>query len=144
MAKRSHTLRLDGEKIQLRLTVAGQRVLRETYQEEPLQVILGAAADGEKMAALLEEALNWKGNENRISDGEELYDLLVDHGWNGQAQFGGLAFDIAVQSGLISPEQGEKLKQSIAQAVEQAFQCLEEEESGEEEDGNPPFLEERR
>jgi hypothetical protein len=102
-----------------------------------LQIILESAADAEKMAALLEAALNWSGSENTIRSGEELYDRLVDEGWSGQAQFGGLAFDIAAASGLVSPEQARQLKQSVAQAVEEAFQMLEEDG----EDGNDPFPE---
>lgn len=139
MAKRSYGLMVDGQRVQLRLTVAGQRALRERYQEEPLQTILAAAGDGEKMAALLEAALNWEGNRNGIHNGEELYDLLVDEGWSGQVRFGGLAFDIAAQSGLISQEQAEQLKASIAQAVEEAFQMLDGEE--EQERGEAPLLE---
>jgi hypothetical protein len=98
--------------------------------------VLSAAGDGERMAALLEAALNWAGNHNEIQDGEELYDLLVDNGWSGQVEFGGLAFDIAAQSGLISREQAEQLKGSIAQAVEDAFQGLEQPEK---EEKNDPF-----
>jgi hypothetical protein len=136
MAKRCYPLRLDGQTVQLRLTVAGQRMLRERYQEDVLQTVLSAAGDGERMAALLEAALNWAGNHNEIQDGEELYDLLVDNGWSGQVDFGGLAFDIAAQSGLISKEQAEQLKNSIAQAVEDAFQGLEQPEK---EEKNDPF-----
>lgn len=124
MAKRFYALNLDGQKLCLRLTVAGQRTLRERFQEETLQTVLGAAGDSERMAALLDAALNWPGSGNQVTDGEVLYDLLVDQGWNGQVQFGGLAFDIAAQSGLISAEQAEQLKASIAQAVEDAFRLL--------------------
>lgn len=125
--KRFYTLRLDGCTLALRLTVAGQRTLRERFGEEPLQIMLSAVTDGEKLAAVLDAALNWKGNDNSIRDGEALYDLLVDQGWSGQQQLGGLAFDIAAASGLISEQQAERLKGSIAQAVEEAFSLLEEE-----------------
>lgn len=135
--KRAYILHLDGEQVRLRLTVAGQRSLRERFGEDSLQIILESAADAEKMAALLEAALNWSGSENTIRSGEELYDRLVDEGWSGQAQFGGLAFDIAAASGLVSPEQAQQLKQAVAQAVEEAFQMLEEDG----EDGDDPFPE---
>jgi hypothetical protein len=135
--KRAYILHLDGEQVRLRLTVAGQRSLRERFGEDSLQIILESAADAEKMAALLEAALNWSGSENTIRSGEELYDRLVDEGWSGQAQFGGLAFDIAAASGLVSPEQARQLKQAVAQAVEEAFQMLEEDG----EDGDDPFPE---
>jgi hypothetical protein len=135
--KRAYILHLDGEQVRLRLTVAGQRSLRERFGEDSLQIILESAADAEKMAALLEAALNWSGSENTIRSGEELYDRLVDEGWSGQAQFGGLAFDIAAASGLVSPEQARQLTQVVAQAVEEAFQMLEEDG----EDGDDPFPE---
>jgi hypothetical protein len=60
----------------------------------------------------------------------------VDEGWSGQEQFGGLAFDIAAVSGLISAEQARQLKGSVAQAVENAFQLLDEE-AGDEGDPFP-------
>jgi hypothetical protein len=84
------------------------------------------------MAAVLEAALNWSGSENPIRDGEELYDALVDEGWSGQEQFGALAFDIAAASGLISAQQARQLKESLREAVEQAFQTLEEEQDEDE------------
>lgn len=135
MAKRYYPLNLDGEQVQLRLTVAGQRALREEFQEEAMQTVLSAAGDCDRMAALLHAALNWKGNGNAIQDGGELYDRLVDEGWGGQAQFGGLAFDIAAASGLISQAQAVQLKTSLEQAVEDIFRQLEE---GEEAPGEAP------
>ena len=42
-----------------------------------------AATDSRRMVALLEEALNWEGNENPVTDGERFYDLLVDQGYCG-------------------------------------------------------------
>ncbi len=126
MAKKCYALTVDGKKVRLRLTVAGQRLLRERYEQDIMQTVLDAASDGEKLAALLEAALNWKDSGNPILDGEELYDLLVDEGWSGQERFGGLALDIAGASGLFSAGQVERMKASIAQAVEEAFQSLEE------------------
>lgn len=131
--KRAYVLRLDGEQVWLRLTVSGQRSLRERFGQDALQTVVEAVADGEKMAALLDAALNWGGNENTIRDGEVLYDRLVDEGWSGQERFGALAFDIAAHSGLISLQQAQKLKQSMAEAVENAFRVLDEEEDEEEE-----------
>lgn len=76
------------------------------------------------MAALLEEALNWEGSGNPVTDGEVFYDLLVDQGYCGQVQFSGLAFDIAVASGLMTADQAGQLKRSVAQAVEDVFAHL--------------------
>ena len=76
------------------------------------------------MAALLEEALNWENSGNPVTDGEVFYDLLVDQGYCGQIQFSGLAFDIAVASGLMTAQQAGQLKTSVAQAVEEVFANL--------------------
>lgn len=134
--KRAYTLHLDGVQLRLRLTVGAQRSLREQFDEDTLQIVLESAADAVKMSALLEAALNWPGNENAIRSGEELWERLVDEGWSGQEQFGGLAFDIAAASGLLSQDQARQLRQAVAQAVESAFELLEED-SGEEGDPFP-------
>lgn len=135
--KRAYILHLDGVQLRLRLTVGAQRSLREQFNEDSLQLVLESAADAVKMSALLEAALNYPGSENAIRSGEELWERLVDEGWSGQEQFGGLAFDIAAASGLLSQEQARQLKESMAQAVEQAFRLLDREEEDDEEDPFP-------
>lgn len=122
--KRTYQITVGGETYQLRLTLGGQRALRQQFDEEALQTVLEAAVDGERMAAVLQQALNWEGNHNAITSGEELYDRLVDCGWAGQADFGELAFQIAAESGLISREQAKKLKESVLNTVNAAFDAL--------------------
>lgn len=124
MAKRTYDIKANGEVYRLRLTLGGQRMLRRQFDEDTLETVLGAAVDGERMAAVLQQALNWDGNDNRITDGEALYDLLVDCGWSGQEAFGALAFEIAAESGLISREQAEKLKATVKENVVRAFDGL--------------------
>lgn len=124
MSRKYHNLRLGDAQYHLRLTIRGQKNLAERFQEDALQTVLTAAADSRRMAALLEEALNWEGSGNPITDGEAFYDLLVDQGYCGQVRFGGLAFDIAVASGLMTADQAGQLKTSVAQAVEQVFAHL--------------------
>ncbi len=136
MAKRTYTVTAGGERFELRLTLGGQRALRRQFEEETLQTVLGAAADSERMAAVLQQALCWEGNRNSIRDGEVFYDFLVDCGWSGQEDFGALAFDLAAESGLISREQAKKLKQAVLETVQQAFEELS---GNEEEDENGPF-----
>ncbi|MCC8099231.1 MAG: hypothetical protein LIO78_04080 [Clostridiales bacterium] len=123
--KRVYNLRVGGQDYRLRLTLGGQKRLKERFAEETLQTVLSAAGDGECMAALLGEALSWEGSGNPITDGEAFYDLLVDCGYAGQEAFGGLAFDIAACSGLISEGQARMLKKTLAEAVDQAFQQVE-------------------
>lgn len=124
MSKRCYSLNLDGCSLQLRLTVAGQRALRQKFHEDTLQTVLSAVSDSDKLAALLDAALNWPGNHNQISDGETLVDALVDFGWSGPADFASLAFNIAAHSGLISPDQALALQNSIQLAVHHAFDSL--------------------
>ena len=121
MSRKYHTLRLGDDQYRLRLTIRGQNNLRERFQEDTIQTVLGAATDSRRMVALLEEALNWEGNENPVTDGERFYDLLVDQGYCGQIQFSGLAFDIAACSGLVTAEQAKTLKESVAKAVTDAY-----------------------
>lgn len=136
MSRTFHSLRLGEEQFRLRLTIRGQKNLSQRFQEDTLQTILTAPGDSARMAALLEEALNWEGSGNTVTDGEAFYDLLVDHGYRGQIQFSGLALDIAVTSGLVTPEQAGRLKRSVAQAVEEVFSSLDRPREAEE---APPF-----
>ena len=132
MSRKYHTLRLGDDQYRLRLTIRGQNNLRERFQEDTIQTVLGAATDSRRMVALLEEALNWEGNENPVTDGERFYDLLVDQGYCGQIQFSGLAFDIAACSGLGTAEQAKTLKESVAKAVTDAYADIREGKEAEE------------
>lgn len=132
MSRKYHTLRLGDDQYRLRLTIRGQNNLRERFQEDTIQTVLGAATDSRRMVALLEEALNWEGHENAVTDGERFYDLLVDQGYCGQIQFSGLAFDIAACSGLVTAEQAKTLKESVAKAVTDAYADIREGKEAEE------------
>ena len=132
MSRKYHTLRLGDDQYRLRLTIRGQNNLRERFKEDTIQTVRGAATDSRRMVALLEEALNWEGNENPMTDGERFYDLLVDQGYCGQIQFSGLAFDIAACSGLVTAEQAKTLKESVAKAVTDAYADIREGKEAEE------------
>ena len=128
MSRKYHTLRLGDDQYRLRLTIRGQNNLRERFQEDTIQTVLGAATDSRRMVA----ALNWEGHENAVTDGERFYDLLVDQGYCGQIQFSGLAFDIAACSGLVTAEQAKTLKESVAKAVTDAYADIREGKEAEE------------
>ena len=132
MSRKYHTLRLGDDQYRLRLTIRGQNNLRERFQEDTIQTVLGAATHSRRMVALLQEALNCEGNENPVTDGERFYDLLVDQGYCGQIQFSGLAFDIAACSGLVTAEQAKTLKESVAKAVTDAYADIREGKEAEE------------
>lgn len=120
--KRSYLpLVVEGTEYGLRLTIAGQRRLRERWQEEILQFLLSAATEPEKLCDLLTQALSWPGSGNPLTDGGELYDRLVDAGWRGQERFAALTFDLGEASGLLTREQADQLTQAVARALDAAF-----------------------
>lgn len=125
MARTYYLLRLEGQEYRLRLTLRGQRQLKDRFGEETLETVLLAAGDAERMCALLGEALSWPESGNPVTDGETFYDLLVDGGYRGQERFGALAFDIAVASGLMTEEQARQLKESLRTALRQVYTRLE-------------------
>ena len=52
MSRKYHTLRLGDDQYRLRLTIRGQNNLRERFQEDTIQTVLGAATDSRRMVAL--------------------------------------------------------------------------------------------
>lgn len=97
-------LKIDGKNItaKFRITLGGQRALKEKYDGEVLNLIFQAIDNAEIMADVFTEALNYRGNENQITDGEEMYDLLVDNGCAGVGDFAEILFGIAAKSGIVS------------------------------------------
>ena len=82
MARRCYKLNLNGVDYKLRLTLAGQKAIRERDPETPiLAALMSALDDPDEMAFILSTALNWDGNENKITSGEALYDEMVDAGY---------------------------------------------------------------
>ena len=126
MTKRYYSLRLGDTEYRLRLTMAGQRALKERWGEDILSFLFSAAIDAEKCCDLLGQCLSWPDSGNPVTDGEALYDLLVDEGWQGQEAFAALVFDLGAESGLLRREQAEKLTAAVQNAYCQAFAALEE------------------
>lgn len=126
MTKRCYSLMLGDTEYRLRLTMAGQRALKERWGEDILPFLFSAATDAEKFCALLTQCLCWAGNDNPITDGEELYDRMVDEQWQGQEAFAGLIFQLAVVSGLLNQAQAETLNAAVQKAYRHAFDALEE------------------
>lgn len=125
MARRCYELCLDGTVYKLRLTLKGQKALMERSPGSPaLACVMGAIDDAEDLVALLTEALNWEGNENPIHDGEELYDLLVDNGYAGNAAFMDLVFSIAHNAGLISWDEMNKLQRATGVMLQRNIDSL--------------------
>ena len=87
-------LKVDGKNIvaKFRITLGGQKVLKEKYDTEILNLIFQAIDNAEIMADIFGE----------ITDGEEMYDVLVDNGIAGVGDFAEILFGIATKSGLVS------------------------------------------
>lgn len=115
--------------VSFRLTLKAQVELKNKYNESAMSTIFSAVDDAEKLADLLTQALNYKGNENTITDGEELYDILVDNGYVGTEKFMGLVVDIGTTSGLLTKEQGEKIVKMSSGLIDEALEEMEESEA---------------
>ena len=109
------TLERDDEQLEvkLRLTVGGQLNLKKRFKENALATILDAGEDVEKCVAVLQEALRFKGNENKIQNGEELYDILVENGYKDYEGFGEVMLGIGVASGICSEEKKKKVLDNV-------------------------------
>ena len=115
----------DATELNFRLTLGGQQALKKKYKESALSTLFSAVDDGEVLAVVMTEALSYKGNTNPITDGVEVYDLLVDEGYAGAEGFTEIAMNIAAASGLISQEQAEqviaKAKGAMDKALDEIF-----------------------
>lgn len=124
MTRKCCELSAGGETFRLRLTMAGQKALREQWEEDILSFLLTAAGEPERLCSLLTQALNWPDSGNAVTDGGALYDALVDEGWQGQTRFAALVFQLGTVSGVLTPEQARQLTQAVEQTFQQAFQQL--------------------
>ncbi len=129
----------DGRKVGLRLTLAGQKAMKALDPDgNVIENIMAALDDPAAMGELLTQCLNWKGNENSIHDGEELYDALVDAGKAGVADFGGLILDICRGAGILRQEDCERVNRIITKAAKAQSKQLEDAAA---EDEGPPIQE---
>lgn len=107
--------------LSLRINVAAQKMLKKKYNEDAIASILSAVSDVDKMTYIFGLALNYKNNENAITDGEEFYDLLVDNGYAGQNDFMRLLTSVAAASGLISEKQKKQIDDFSEGVTDEAF-----------------------
>lgn len=140
MARNCYALRLGGNEYKLRLTLKGQKNLRQRNPETPIiAAIMSAVDDPEDMDALLTEALNWEGNSNTIHSGEELYDEMVDNGYSGSESFAQVVLGIAKNAGLLTEDERAKMERVTRKLLNASMDAFEEEltEEGEESPENP-------
>lgn len=148
MGRRSYIVKAGGGEFKLRLTLAGQKNLMAKNPDVSIMaLVMSAIDDPQDMENLLTEALNWEGNENAITEGAKLYDLMVDDGKCGTDYFADLVLNIAHNAGLIDDDERKKihrgivakLKKGIDNMFEDApeFADLSEDEEGGEGSDNP-------
>lgn len=126
MAKQCVKLELGDKVVKLRLTLRGQKAIREKYPDDSVMTtIMDAVDDPEAMDLVLTQALNFDGNDNKIRSGEALYDLLVDNGYEGQEDFLGLMMDIAKGAGLVTQDDRDKLSRVISKQIRMGMERLE-------------------
>ena len=122
--KKTYDITAGGQKLKLRLTRKGLKAIREELGKDPRSALVGAIGDPVDLAPILAAALSWKGNENPITDGEELYDLLVDEGYNGSDGFRELVFGLGTASGIWSAEEAQQLAASLKRAERAALEVI--------------------
>ena len=109
---RTYDRMLGNELYNFRLTVGAQKALEKKFGEQANQFVFACADSVEKMTYFLGAAASYQGNENPTTNGDEIYDLLVDDGVAGQDGFFGVA------SGIMS----EKFAGKSLAAVEKMMQ----------------------
>ena len=125
MGRQCVKLTLGDKEVKLRLTLRGQKALREKYPDDSvLSTIMDAVDDPDAMDLVLTQALNFEGSGNKVRSGEELYDLLVDNGYEGQEAFLGLMMDIAKNAGLVTQDDREKLGRVINKQIRMGMDRL--------------------
>ena len=143
MARQCYKLNLNGVDYKLRLTLAGQKALKERDPETPiLAILLGALDDPEDMDFVLSTALTWDGNENKIRSGEALYDEMVDAGYRGNEKFLEVVLGIAHNAGLLSDDERNKVRRATLRMLREGMDNIDsddEVEEGEESPENPPL-----
>lgn len=125
MARECYKLLLDGKEYKLRLTLKGQKALEEKFPGvAALGTVIGAVEDLDAMEAVLTQALNWKGNENEVLDGAELYDLMVDEGYCGADRFLAVMLGIAHNAGMISEDDRARIERATKRMIREGMKTL--------------------
>ena len=106
------------ETISLRLPFVAQSTLGKKYSKDTISLILAASTDNDIFVDVLTNALNWKGNANTITAGEELVEALIDEGIVcDDVSRVRLMIGIGKASGFISEAKGAALEREM-QAIE--------------------------
>lgn len=109
----------DGSKVNLtlRLDLAHLRQLKDETGSDPMELISDATSgDAVTLARILDAALNYRNNDNAITDGDELYDLLVDNDVCGLSGWAELLGKVVTVSGILTAKQMQGIRKKLKKA----------------------------
>ena len=110
---RSYEVKLNGKNYQLRITAGAQKELLKEKEKSFFEILFDCMTDSLNCIDVFDKALNFKGNENEIRTGEELYDEMVDAGYEGAERFYNVVLMTAKTSGIINEDQKKKLEKAM-------------------------------
>lgn len=115
-----YPIQLGDQEVTLRLTCGGLRKYLKEHTVEGctlLVSLMAATEDLDAMSALLTQALQHSGNQNRIKSGDELIDALIDSGMK-LIDIKALLLELFEESGIIDHEGRETLHSSVSTHAE--------------------------
>ena len=117
MSLNVHEIRLGEQVVTLRLTSKALMQFNLKHGVEgnsPAVAVLGAVSDYDARIDLFTNALNHPENKNKVKQGDQLLDLLVDHSWDRDA-VNQLILDLAEESGLLKSGDVADLMDSVSE-----------------------------
>lgn len=116
-----------GQTLQLRLTAAKLQTYikaNANSAQSPLLAILDAMDSLGKQADLLTAALTWPEAKNPIRSGYALLDAMADDDYGGPVAVKRLIVQLAVDAGLVTAEDGDKIAESLAPGQEKLMDTV--------------------
>lgn len=99
--------------VALRLNVMSQIALKKKWKEDTNTTLFNSTTDIERFVDVMEQALKWAGNTNKIKSGIELVDLMAENDMLGVAAKQHIIATLGRVSGIFSSEEKEELDKRI-------------------------------
>lgn len=123
---KSNQITVGKEKFKLRITAQGQKNLIQEHGKTFFGLVSESMEPGGVgIIDILTEALNFKGNDNSVTDGDELYDLMIDAGYDQEKIFKTVV-ETGKTSGILSEKEAQTFLRVTKQVKTGVFQKLEE------------------
>ncbi|WP_270601550.1 hypothetical protein [Anaerostipes hominis (ex Lee et al. 2021)] len=123
---KSNQITVGEEKFKLRITAQGQKNLIQEHEKTFFGLVSESMEPGGVgIIDILTEALNFKGNDNTVTDGAELYDLMIDAGYDQEKIFKTVV-ETGKTSGILSEKEAQTFLRVTKQVKTGVFQRLEE------------------